>query len=170
MDQKQLAREAVNRAASHLHSYGIRVADFTLTTEWDWWRPVGGSSVWPSTRHFNMGRYPTEFSRNWFAMHELGHLLWAEHQPLRSHTFRSAFGEPLPPDYERIYKLEAWKAFLFRRPDGEPSYYGARGGGEERFCEMIGLMWATGGFSDPPPADLATLWDCCWAHGLARMT
>ena len=94
---------------------------------------------------------------------------------------RAAFGEQPPPDYLSVHGREAWKTTLAlnlnlsgrpgpHRPEGEPSWYGARAGGEERFCELIGLMWAQGDFSDPPPDDLADLWDCCWTHGLARMT
>ena len=180
---QQPAIDAVRRAASYLRSRGIRVPRFRLTTEWDWKHPLGGSFVILDgrVRQLNMGRYPTEFLRRWFAMHELGHLLWAAHQPLRRKRFRSAFGEPLPPDYDCIHGREAWKTTLalnlnlplrpgHHRPEGEPSWYGARAGGEERFCELIGLMWAQGDFSDSPPADLEDLWDCCWTHGLARMT
>jgi hypothetical protein len=41
---------------------------------------------------------------------------------------------------------------------------------EERFCELIGLMYANGNFSKDPPADLVELWDTCWSAGLVRMT
>lgn len=173
----------MNRATSRLHSLGIRVPEFTLTTERESRFPFGGSFVdFNDCGRLNMGRYPTKFLRNWLAMHELGHLLWAEHQPLQNNHFRSAFGAPFPPDYEKICRSESWKTALalnlnpfnqplgpgLHRPEGEPSWYGARAGGEERFCELIGLMWAHGSFSNPP-ADLKNLWDCCWTHGLARM-
>ena len=39
---------------------------------------VGGSEVSYQPLQLTMGNYPTTFTRNWFAMHEIGHLLWAE--------------------------------------------------------------------------------------------
>ena len=42
-------------------------------------------------------------------------------------------------------------------------------GGEERFCELIALMHAHGGFARQPPRDLDGLWRICWDEGLARM-
>jgi hypothetical protein len=183
MNQQLKAREAVRCAASYLRSCGIRLPRFRLTTEWASLMSVGGSHVHWSGRsyHLNMGRYPTTFLRHWFAMHELGHLLWLRHDPLRRKGFRTAFGDPLPPDYDSLHRRESWKTplalqlYLPRRPGphrpaGEPSWYGARAGGEERFCELIGLMYAHGDFSKEPPDDLADLWDCCWEHGLSRMT
>src|SRR5690606_32940934 len=111
---------------------------------------------------------------------ELGHLLWACHRPLRWKAFRMHFSTPTPPrdEYVRIHKRESWKTALcgrlswkagVSRPQGEPSWYGARAGGEERFCELLALMYANGGFSRNSPDDLATLWDDCWHGGLARM-
>ena len=183
MNQQVIARDAVRQAASYLRSCGIRLPRFKLTTEWASLMSVGGSHVHWSGRSYqlNMGRYPTAFLRHWFAMHELGHLLWLRHHPLRRRGFRAAFGDPLPPDYDSLHRSESWKTPLAlqfylprcpgpHRPAGEPSWYGARAGGEERFCELIGLMWAHGNFSEPPPADLSGLWDRCWEHGLSRMT
>lgn len=110
---------------------------------------------------------------------ELGHLLWHLHRPLRWKRFREAFGEPRPRDYDSLAREEGWKTAVSwklstlsgpHRPKGQPSWYGARAGGEECFCELIGLMYANGDFAKAPPADLADLWNCCWNHGLARMT
>jgi hypothetical protein len=177
--EQSLAREAVQRAVSYLRQCGIRIPRFTLTTNWS--RPVGGSEVTfdGRTPRLNMGRYPTEFLRDWFAMHELGHVLWNEHRPLRRKKFREAFGAPAPDDYDRLYLTEGWKTAASgrlswlsgpHRPYGEPSYYGARAGGEEKFCELIGLIYANEDFAENPPADLADLWNTCWDHGLSRMT
>ena len=127
-----------------------------------------------------MGKFPTAFVRNWFAMHEIGHLLWAKHQPLRRKRFRKYFGDPTPTwgDYIEIHKRHAWKTAATltlswwtgpHRPAGQPSHYGAHAGGEERFCELIALMYAHGDFSADPPPDLTELWDVCWSEGLSRM-
>lgn len=88
----QLARDAVHQAAAYLRSWGICVPRFTITTKWD--VPLGGSEVAfdGTTSRLNMGRYPNSFLRNWFAMHELGHVIWNEHRPLRWLKFREAFG------------------------------------------------------------------------------
>lgn len=175
---------AVNEAAAYLRSCGIRLPRFKLTAEPpEKWFAFGGSYVnggMTGSLRLNMGTYPTKFLRNWFAMHELGHVLWHLHRPLRWKKFRTEFGEPMPPDYDEVHKRESFKTVSLGkklswmpgkpRPHGEPSWYGARGGGEERFCELIGLMYAHGDFSQSPPADLAELWDTCWSQGLARMT
>jgi hypothetical protein len=166
MNQQLKATEAVRCAAAYLRSCGIRVPRFRLTTKWN--SLVGGSHILSDGRshQLNMGRYPATFLRNWFAMHELGHLLWLHHRPLRRKGFRAAFGEAPPPDYDSLHRSESWKtpstlqlSWLAgpHRPAGEPSWYGARAGGEERFCELIGLMYAHGDFSEEPPADLADL-------------
>ncbi|MES2658857.1 MAG: hypothetical protein V4689_09575 [Verrucomicrobiota bacterium] len=176
---KNLAKAAVDRAVEYLRCCEIRVPAFTLTTEWE--QRVGGSHVTTQGRavQLNMGRYPGGFIRDWFAMHELGHVLWACHRPDRSKVFRRAFGEPFPDDYDQVHLQESWKTPLSwklswlpgpHRPEGEPSWYGARAGGEERFCELIGLMYAHGDFSTPPPPDLSELWGICWKHGLSTMT
>ncbi|WP_035600615.1 hypothetical protein [Haloferula sp. BvORR071] len=176
---QQLARDAVQQAAAYLLSCGIRVPRFTITTKWD--LPLGGSEVVfnGTTSRLNMGRYPTSFLRNWFAMHELGHVLWNEYRPLHWKKFREAFGEPAPADYLELYRTESWKTAASgrlswlpgpHRPPGEPSWYGARAGGQERFCELIALMYASEDFAEPPPTDLRGLWQTCWDHGLSRMT
>jgi hypothetical protein len=89
MNQQLKAREAVRCAASYLRSCGIRVPRFRLTTKWN--SLVGGSHILSDGRshQLNMGRYPATFLRNWFAMHELGHLLWLHHHPLRRKGFRA---------------------------------------------------------------------------------
>jgi hypothetical protein len=113
-----------------------------------------------------------------FALHELGHVLRACHRPLRRNAFRVAFGQASPRDYHEIHRREAWKtASTLRlswwpgphRPAGQPSHYGMTAGGEERFCELIALMHAHGGFAQQPPDDLDDLWRTCWNDGLARM-
>ena len=175
---RRKATDAVRRAVAALRSCGIRVPRFTLTTEWP--SLIGGSWVDAGSRplHLNMGCYPVHFMREWFAMHELGHVLWACHRPLRRKAFRAAFGQATPRDYHEIHRREAWKtASTLRlswwpgphRPAGQPSHYGMTAGGEERFCELIALMHAHGGFAQQPPGDLDDLWRICWSDGLARM-
>jgi hypothetical protein len=173
------AAAAVQRATDYLTECGIHVPAFALTTEWT--QRLGGSyvSTQGKAARLNMGRYPGEFIRDWFAMHELGHILWAYHRPDRRRAFRKAFGDPLPDDYDQVHHQESWKTVMSwklswfhgpHRPEGEPSWYGARAGGEERFCELIALMYAHGDFSMLPPPDLSGLWGMCWVHGLSAMT
>ncbi len=175
------AKTAVRNAVRYLKSMGIRVPDFELTAVFHDYLKPGNSFVQPLGEEIqlNMGRYPNEFMRNWFAMHELGHILWRTHRPLRWKKFREEFGEPQPDDYEDIHSRESWKTAGSHklswfsgphRPKGEPSCYGASAGGEERFCELLGLLYAHGDFSKSPPEDLEELWECCWNHGLSRMT
>lgn len=182
MNSSDKARAAVREAADYLRYCGIRLPRFRITTEPRGGRiPVGNSYVtgFGGILRLNMGRYPTLFLRRWFAMHELGHVLWDLHRPLRWKRFREEFGEPESSDYDGKAAEEAWKTaaswrFSRRtgphRPVGQPSWYGARAGGQERFCELLGLMWAHGDFTEAPPRDLAELWDTCWEHGLSRMT
>ena len=176
-----LAKKAVRDAAAYLRSCGIRLPVFTLTARPSEKSRFGGSFVdgYDGRLRLNMGRYPMAFLRNWFAMHELGHVLWEVHRPLRWKRFRDEFGATRPPDYYDLAARESWKTPASwrlswfsgpHRPKGEPSWYGARAGGEERFCELLGLLYAHGDFAKPPPGDLAGLWDLCWAKGLARMT
>lgn len=177
--EQQLAKDAVRRAVAYLRRCGIRVPRFVLTTERT--MLIGGSAVYFDGKisRLNMGRYPSDFLRDWLAMHELGHVLCNEHQPLRRKKFREAFGAPAPADYDTLYRTESWKTAATgrlswlsgpHRPHGEPSWYGARAGGEERFCELIALLYANEDFAESPPPDLAELWDTCWNHGLAHMT
>jgi hypothetical protein len=167
---------ALDDAVRYLRACGIRLPKFGR-------KPgtamVGGSAVEYAPLRLTMGNYPTAFTRNWFAMHELGHLLCAEHRPLRRKRFRLLFGEPFPPDYDAIHKRDSWKTAATHqlswlpgrhRPKGQPSHYGRNAGGEERFCELIALMYANGDFSMAPPPDLEELWAVCWNDGLARMT
>ena len=178
MTRSEKSKASVREAADYLRSCGIRLPEFELTAEQ---KGIGGSFVdgFGSALRLNIGWYPLAFVRGWFAMHELGHLLWDEHDPLRQKRFREEFGEPRPGDYDGLQKAEVWKTMLAwrlswypgpHRPKGQPSWYGARGGGQERFCELLGLMWAHGGFDKNPPRDLAGLWDTCWEHGLSCMT
>jgi hypothetical protein len=181
MTRSEKSKLTVREAASYLRSCGIRLPKFRVTTDPPEKGSIGGSFVdgFGGGLRLNIGWYPTAFHRDWFAMHELGHLLWRQHRPLRWKLFREGFGEPEPEGYEDLAEKEAWKTMVawrsswypgLQRPKGEPSWYGARAGGQERFCELIGLMWAHGDFSNAPPNDLAELWDCCWEHGLSRMT
>lgn len=165
------AREALEEADAYLRSCGIRLPKYQVTTT----DGIGGSFVERagSRIRLNMGHYPSLFMRRWFAMHELGHVLWILHRPLRRKHFHRLFGDPAPDNYDEVHRQEAWKTALSRglfRPHGEPSCYGARAGGEERFCELLSLMFATGDFSKEPPDDLGDLWNTCWNHGLSRMT
>ena len=173
------AIEAVREAAAYLRHCGITLPRFRITAE-PGPLPYGGSFVTGlgGTMRVNIGRYPTRFLRNWFAMHELGHVLWRHHRPDRWKHFRQEFGKPKPDNYEGMALRYGWRtAGAYKlswlpgphRPKGEPSVYGIRGGGQERFCELLGLMWAHGDFSKDPPRDLASLWDTCWEHGLSRM-
>jgi hypothetical protein len=179
-DQIKDAKEAVDEAFDYLRQCGIRLPRFRVTVEAGI-VGLGGSFVSGTGRalRLNMGYYPTTFLRQWFAMHELGHVLWRHHKPLRWKRFRQEFGEPCPRNYEEIHKkysaITAVSSKLSwypgpHRPKGQSSWYGNYGGGEERFCELIGLMWANKDFSAEPPSDLTELWDACWNHGLARMT
>jgi len=172
------ALAAVERAIGYLTSCGISLPEFKLQQATD--KRVGGSCVEYDPLRLTMGNYPNTFLRNWFAMHEVGHLLWAKHRPLRSKPFRRQFGDPAPdlPVYEAIHKRDSWRTATTmklswwsgpHRPSGQPSHYGANAGGEERFCELIALMYAHGDFSTPPPPDLAKMWDVCWCDGLALM-
>lgn len=169
---------AVDQATRYLKSCGIRLPLYELTIS-D--RLIGGSMVEYEPLRLTMGSYPTTFTRNWFAIHEIGHMLWAEHRPLRRKTFRKYFGDPAPEweEYEKIYKRDSWKTATTHklswlagphRPAGQPSHYGVQAGGEERFCELIALIYANGDFSKDPPPDLEELWDVCWSEGLTRMT
>ena len=84
--QATQARTSVLEAADCLRSCGIRLPRFKITTEPPEGRmPFGGSFVdgIDGSLRLNMGCYPTVFQRRWFAMHELGHLLWHLHRPLR---------------------------------------------------------------------------------------
>lgn len=169
---------AADQVALYLTTCGIRLPEFERSVS-D--QRVGGSEVNYDPLRLTLGNYPNAFIRNWFAMHEIGHLLWAEHKPLRNKTFRKYFGDPQPEpweEYEKIYKLYSWQTAVTmklswwagpHRPVGQPSHYGAQGGGQERFCELIGLMYAHGDFSKDPPLDLEELWDVCWNEGLSRM-
>jgi hypothetical protein len=176
------SRKAVKEAAAYLKSCGIWLPRFTLTAT----PPPGEAALGNSfvvlegnKITLNIGRYEDSFSRNWFAMHELGHVLWRAHRPLRWKVFRHHFGAATPPDYDDIVDAEAWRTSSqgklswyagHHRPRHEPSWYGARGGGEERFCELIAFMYAhCGGFLNKPPRDLSLLWSDCWNHGLSRM-
>lgn len=182
MNSSQQARASVREAAAYLRYCGIHLPRFKVTTEPpESMIPIANSFVDESggELRLNMGRYPTRFLRRWFSMHELGHILWHFHRPLRWKRFREEFGEPPPDDYDDLAAAEAWKTAAtwkfsrkpgIHRPKGQPSWYGARAGGAERFCELLGLMWANGDFATTPPRDLADLWEVCWDHGLARMT
>lgn len=174
---KNKAREAVCNAKAYLQSCGIFVPHFELEIKSsDQFLEIGGSYVRQEygDTQLSMGCYPTSFLRNWFAMHEIGHVLWGGHHPLRWKRFRLEFGKPRPTDEasKEIHKKYSWRTAGSRgihRPNGEPSYYGKLGGGEERFCELIAYMYACGDFSKNPPSDLVALWECCWEHGLSRM-
>lgn len=179
IDRSKVQAEAtVRRAASYLKVCGIHVPPFELTTVWE--GRIGASWVMAGRTgcRLNMGWYPLPFLRHWFAMHELGHVLWHHHRPLRWKRFREAFGTPRPHGYDAISSRESWKTTASmklswlpgpHRPTGEPSRYGSRGGGEERFCDLLGLMYAHGDFSAAPPQDLSDLWNTCYNGGLARM-
>jgi hypothetical protein len=168
---------ATEQAVRYLKACGIRLPHFKLDQS-D--QRVGGSLVQYRPLRLTIGNYPNTFVRNWFAMHEIGHLLWEKHRPLRRMAFRRHFGDPMPEEdaYNLIHKRQSWKTAATHklswwagphRPSGQPSHYGALAGGEERFCELIALMYAHGDFSKDPPSDLAELWDVCWSEGLPRM-
>ena len=102
------ALAAVERAVGYLTSCGISLPEFKLQPATD--KRVGGSCVEYDPLRLTMGNYPNTFLRNWFAMHEVGHLLWAKHRPLRSRAFRRHFGDPAPdsPVYDAVHKRDSW--------------------------------------------------------------
>lgn len=170
------AKKTVRDAARYLQSCGIRLPDYRLTADFEKW--IGGAYV--EGDRLNMGSYPLGFLRRWFAMHELGHLLWQEHHPMRRRLFAKKFGGKQPRDYEEISeKYSRYTPATFslswyagpHRPKGQPSWYGKKAGGEERFCDLIAFMYANcSDFASNPPPDLKTLWNACWTHGLSHMT
>lgn len=108
--QESKAKDAVRKAVEYLRTCGIRVPLFILTTTPPGTRSgVGGSYFEGSDGDLllNMGRFPTAFHRSWFAMHELGHVLWAVHRPLRWKHFRAEFGGPQPHDCDEIHRRES---------------------------------------------------------------
>lgn len=169
---RELTREVLNDVIEYLDDCEVFLPDFRHAVH----RHMGGSYVTrkASGCFLHLGCYPTRFVTEWWVMHEVGHILWHFYQPCRDRAFNRNFGVEAPDDYEEIHRKLAFYGPLAHtlrlRPHGEPSPYGARGGGEERFCELIGLMYARGGFDQEPPGDLSALWNVCWNHGVARMT
>ena len=184
MSHRDKAAEALGRAKTYLRDCGIKLPEFSIGFEQSESFPYLGNNYVLSgggEYHLNLGRLPNGFVRDWFTMHELGHILWAHYKPLRRKHFRSYFGEPTPPrrEYENIYKKysaitpASWRLSWLPgplRPEGNPSYYAKYGGGEERFCELIGFMYAHADFSSDGPKDLNDLWQVCWEHGLQNMS
>ena len=166
-----LTREVFNDVLDHLARSGVFVPDFRHRIHHRFF-----GSYFTHTRRgplLHLGCYPTLFSTEWFVMHEVGHVLWYFYEPCRKRAFKRFFGSPAPDDYDDIHAKLSWRGPLLpdlARPQGEPSPYGAEGGGEERFCELIGLMYARGGFDRRPPRDLRRMWSAAWDNGLARMT
>jgi hypothetical protein len=165
-------RDVLTDVIEYLDDCDVFLPDFRHAIH----RRIGGSYV--SDNAFgcflHLGCYPTRFIAEWWVMHEIGHVLWYFYEPCRHPTFKRYFGAEQPDNYDDIHrKLSFYGPLATRvglRSHGEPSSYGAQGGGEERFCELIGLMYATGGFDQRPPNDLEAMWSVCWNHGLARMT
>lgn len=167
---RELTRAVLNEVCQYLEACDIYVPQFKLTIH----RKPGGSSVKHDIRdHLNLGCYPTRFMTEWWVMHEMGHILWNYYSPCDNRKFAQAFGAPQPEDYDDIHRkyspFSTLAETLRMRPENEPSPYGAKAGGEERFCELLGLMYASGGFDQAPPEDLEKLWNVCWHSGLADM-
>jgi len=169
---KDLTRDVLNDVIEYLDDCDVFLPDFRHAIH----TRVSGSYVSDTANgpFLHLGCYPTRFIAEWFVMHEVGHVLWHFYEPCCNRTFKRYFGAPMPDNYDDIHRKLAlygpFAATLRLRPRGEPSAYGRDGGGEERFCELIGLMYATGGFDQRPPNDLRAMWRACWNHGLARMT
>lgn len=169
---RDMTRDVLSDVVEYLDACDVFVPDFRHAIH----RSIGGSYVsdTPSGCFLHLGCYPTRFVAEWWVMHEIGHVLWHFYQPCRNATFKRYFGAEMPDNYDDIHRKLAFYGPIATtvrlRPRGEPSPYGAQAGGEERFCELIGLMYTTGGFDQRPPKDLNTIWRACWNHGLARMT
>jgi len=169
---KNLTHNVLSEVIEYLDERDVFVPDFRHAIH----KRICGSyfSDAPAGPFLHLGCYPTRFIAEWWVMHEVGHVLWHFYEPCRDRKFAKYFGAPRPDDYDDIHRKLAFygpiAATLGLRPRGEPSPYGRDGGGEERFCELIGLMYATGGFDQHAPKDLQRMWSACWNNGLARMT
>ena len=165
-------RDVLHDVIEHLDACGVFLPDFHHVIH----RRIAGSYFRDTASgcFLHLGCYPTRFVAEWFVMHEVGHVLWHFYEPCRRPTFKRYFGADVPDNYVDLHRSLSFygpiATFVGLRPGGEPSPYGAQAGGEERFCELLGLMYATGGFDRRPPNDLKALWSACWNHGLARMT
>ena len=169
---RDMTRNVLNDVIAYLDACGVFLPDFRHAIH----RRLVGSYVIeaPKGCFLHLGCYPTYFVAEWWVMHEVGHVLWRFYEPCRDRTFKRYFGTGIPDNYDDMHRnLSAYgppAAIFHLRPHGEPSLYGAQGGGEERFCELIGFMYATGGFDQCPPKDLRRMWSVCWNHGLSQMT
>ena len=167
-----MTRSVLNEVLEYLDACGVFVPDFRHAIH----LRMSGSYVTetPTGCFLHLGCYATRFIAEWFVMHEVGHVLWHFYEPSRNHIFKRYFGAGRPENYDDVHRWHSWRgplrAGLGVRLRGEPSEYGALGGGEERFCELLGFMYATGGFDKAPPKDLSAMWRACWQHGLSRMT
>lgn len=165
-------RKILNEIIEYLGQSGIFLPDFRHRI----YRKFSGSEFKPSGPSLMLGCYTTRYITEWFVMHEIGHVLWHFYDPCRDRTFRRYFGAPMPKyeEYLDIHRQFSWKGPVLHktgfRPQGEPSPYGEKGGGEERFCELIGLMYSSKHGFHKPPSDLRAMWRACWEHGLSRMT
>jgi hypothetical protein len=170
----ELTREVLNDVIAYLSDSGVFLPAFRHRIH----RRFFGSHfvVTESGPFLLLGCYPSRFVTEWMVMHEIGHVLWHFYQPCRDPVFRRYFGAPTPDadDYHEIHKRLSWRGPVLHRtnlrPRGEPSPYGAAGGGDERFCELIGLMYSSDDGFHKPPSDLSSMWRACWANGLSRMT
>lgn len=160
-------RDAFNDALEYLESCEIFVPDFRHRIDRRW----GKSYVDTSRRvvFMRLGCYPTRQWADWFAMHELMHVLVDAYGLMRRRKFKAVFGAPEPDDYDELQ----WKTLAPRRtrPLGYPSFYARDGGGEEHFAELVAFMYTSDrGFAAAAPADLRRSWSAAWNHGLAKMT
>jgi hypothetical protein len=165
-----LTCKALDGALHYLEECGIYVPPFRRRVLKRW----GGSYVnvkKDGSTYICLGCYPTRGFADWFAMHELAHVLVAAHEPGRRRKFRVEFGDPEPDDYDD----QQWKGMLgpigIRRPAGYASMYGRDGGGEEHFAELVALMYCgEDEFAGRPPRDLRHAWSVAWKDGLSLMT
>ena len=162
-----MSREAIDDAAEYLRECGIQVPAFKRRV----YRRAAGSYVTgsPTTLVMHLGSYPTRRLADWFAMHELVHVLWARNRPTRDPTFREWFGTRRPRNYDDIpWTVRATTSL--RRPSGFPSRYAEMAGGEEHFAELVAFMYTRpNGFASKPPADLAASWNVAWKRGITLM-
>jgi hypothetical protein len=146
--------KSLNDAREYLVENGFFVPDFDLVLV----ERIGGSFVTREGSLMHFGCYPGERTRNWFAMHELIHVLSFYH--LGDEELPAPFDEPAP---DRVPNALVRMTMSVDRPWGFPSKYALRGGGEEFLAEMYAYMYCMpDGFADEPPRDLRDAWAVAW--------
>ncbi len=129
-------------------------------------RDWGGSHFCPADNELNLYTdYPPLLGdRAAIYAHELGHAFEHNFKLTRFADWKAHFAEPAPDDYEEINTtLTRLKMWASPRPYGEPSVYGQKMGGEERFCEVLRLMYQNGFTLPGKFSDIEDLWDAAGA-------